>query len=222
MRSARGERSNHDDEAAGHDADVADERQAIRAGYAALLAWVTRTAAIAPGHRVLELGSGRGDLTRRLRRCRELVCVDRSREMEAVASARLGECPWRRFVCDDILGVFERGLGTFDAVVSAYAVHHLRDTEKAELFREIRRVLRPGGRAVFGDLMLAPGTSRAEAVAAFSARGDDATANAIAGEYFWSLDETPRMLEALGFQVSLERFSELSHGVLARQLGVAR
>lgn len=222
MRSAHGDRFNHDDEAAGYDADVADEGRAVRAGYAALLAWVTRTAAIAPGDRVLELGSGTGNLTRRLRRCRELVCVDRSRAMEAAARAKLGDCPWRRFVCDDLLGVFERDLGLFDAVVSTYAVHHLDDTEKAALFRGVRQALRPGGRAVFGDLMLAPGTSRAKAVAAFSARGDDETAEAIAGEFFWSLDETERMLEALGFRVTVERFSELSFGVLARQLGTTR
>lgn len=222
MRSAHGDRFNHDDEAAGYDADVADEGRAIRAGYGALLARVTRTAAIAPGHRVLELGSGSGNLTRRLRRCRELVCLDVSPAMETAACAKLGDCPWRRFVCDDLLGVLERDLGTFDAVVSTYAVHHLDDTEKAALFRGIRQVLRPGGRAVFGDLMLASGRSRAEAVAAFSARGDDEAAEAIAGEYCWLLDETPRILEALGFRVTVERFSELSFGILAQQLGTTR
>jgi len=40
-----------------------------------------------------------------------------------------------------------------DVVLSNYCFHHLRDAEKRTALREVRRVLRPGGRFVFGDMM---------------------------------------------------------------------
>jgi ubiquinone/menaquinone biosynthesis C-methylase UbiE len=45
------------------------------------------------------------------------------------------------------------GDGAADAVVSNYCFHHLRDAEKELALAEIRRVLRPGGRLAFGDMM---------------------------------------------------------------------
>jgi ubiquinone/menaquinone biosynthesis C-methylase UbiE len=41
----------------------------------------------------------------------------------------------------------------FDVVLSNYCLHHLRASEKERALAEIRRVLRPGGRLVFGDMM---------------------------------------------------------------------
>jgi tRNA (cmo5U34)-methyltransferase len=41
-------------------------------------------------------------------------------------------------------------LGSFDAVVSGFAVHHVNDDRKRELFREVHDILRPGG--VFANL----------------------------------------------------------------------
>ena len=43
--------------------------------------------------------------------------------------------------------------GAIDVVLSNYCFHHLTDPEKVETLREIRRVLAPGGRLVFGDMM---------------------------------------------------------------------
>lgn len=43
-----------------------------------------------------------------------------------------------------------------DLVVSNYCFHHLSDNDKRQALAEVRRVLRPGGRLVFGDMMFRP------------------------------------------------------------------
>jgi ubiquinone/menaquinone biosynthesis C-methylase UbiE len=46
-----------------------------------------------------------------------------------------------------------------DLIVSSYALHHLRDTDKRALTAEAARWLRPGGRIVIADMMFGRGTS---------------------------------------------------------------
>lgn len=43
-----------------------------------------------------------------------------------------------------------------DLVVSNYCFHHLADRDKVKALAEVRRVLRPGGGLVFGDMMFRP------------------------------------------------------------------
>lgn len=44
-----------------------------------------------------------------------------------------------------------------DLVVSNYCFHHLSDADKRRALAEAHRILRPGGRLVFGDMMFRPG-----------------------------------------------------------------
>jgi len=48
-----------------------------------------------------------------------------------------------------------------DLVVSNYCFHHLDDAGKERALREVARVLRPGGRLVFGDMMFRVGLADA-------------------------------------------------------------
>jgi len=59
-----------------------------------------------------------------------------------------------------------------DIVVSNYCFHHVDDADKRRALLEAMRVLRPGGRLVFGDMMfdLAPGDLRNRAVVATKVR----------------------------------------------------
>jgi putative AdoMet-dependent methyltransferase len=209
MRSRFADAAVHDAQAARYDGLVRNEAHPIRAGYAACLAWVAARAE--PGDAVLDLGTGTGNLALRLPPCR-LVCVDLSAEMTRVARAKLPHDV--TFVQADVLEYFDARRGPFDVVVSTYALHHLTDDEKGLLFDRVRNALAPGGRAVFGDLMLENAAERERLLAKYAQ--DDSVAGAFREEFFWDLASAVPALERLGFRVETRRFSELSWGVAAR------
>jgi ubiquinone/menaquinone biosynthesis C-methylase UbiE len=62
--------------------------------------------------------------------------------------------------------------GAVDVVISNYCFHHLRDGEKRRALAQVMRVLRPGGRLVFADMMfrIAGGSRRDLALNARFAR----------------------------------------------------
>jgi len=217
MRSVHGPVFNHDDHATDYDADVRNEKDPIRAAYHDVLAWVISEARIDSSSRVLELGSGTGNLSCLLDRCGELVCVDLSERMEAIARSKSGHLVNRRFIKADILEVFDYERAPFDSVISTYAIHHLTDEEKRLLFAKIFTGLVPGGRAVFGDLMLQNQAEKASKIQEYLTKGDAKTAQAIDEEFFWSIDTARLDLNELGFQVETKRFSDLSWGVVARK-----
>jgi len=216
-RSANADVFNHDSEAADYDSDVQNEVDPIRAGYRDVLDWVVQQAHITPTSRVLELGSGTGNLSKLIESCGELVSVDVSAKMEAIAKLKLDHLSNRRFIKADMLEVFAQELGEFDAVISTYVVHHLTAQEKQRLFALVSGCLLPGGRAVFGDLMVHNNSEKEEKIQQYLAKGDRATAQALSEEFFWSLELDVGDLERLGFQVSTARFSDLSYGVIAQK-----
>lgn len=219
MRSAFVDQFNHDEDAEEYDSDVLNEADPIRTGYQAVLDWVVAKSAIGTDSKVLELGSGTGNLTERLPPCARLLCVDISVEMTRIARQKLGAGRPIEFLCADLLEVFGDSMLTqaapLDCVLSTYAVHHLTANEKSILFEKIRSVLRPEGRVVIGDLMFADGEDKARILASYRQRGDSDLALEIEEEFFWTLDEDRRALEALGFVVEARRFSELSWGIAA-------
>jgi putative AdoMet-dependent methyltransferase len=216
-RSANADVFNHDPDATGYDSDVRNEADPIRTGYRDVLGWVIQQAQITPTSRVLELGSGTGNLSELIANCHELVSVDVSENMEAIARRKVRHLANRRFIKADILEVFSQALGKFDAVISTYVVHHLTDEEKQRLFALIFDHLLPGGTAVFGDLMVSNDSEKEEKIHHYLAKGDRVTAEAISEEFFWSLDTAIVSLKRLGFEISTQRFSDLSYGVIARK-----
>ncbi len=98
--------------------------------------------------RVLDLGTGDGitmALVRELRPRSSGVAVDFSVSMLAAARAS--------FATDSAVEVVEHDLdvplpptwGTFDLVVSSFAIHHLPDPRKRMLYGEVFVALKPGG-----------------------------------------------------------------------------
>ena len=215
MRSAHGEVFNHDEDASDYDTDVRNENDPIRAGYHHVLAWVITEARIGSSSRVLELGSGTGNLSCLIARCGELVCVDLSEQMEAIARSKLAHIANRRFIKADILQVFDHEGAPVDSIISTYAVHHLTDQEKRLLFENVFASLVSGGRAVFGDLMVQNQEEKTAKIREYLAKGDVKTAETIEEEFFWAIDVAVQDLTGLGFHVETKRFSDLSWGVVA-------
>lgn len=122
--------------------------EARRAGEAELVEALPTTV-----ERVLDLGCGDGRLIAVVTKARpevtSAVGVDRSAPMLELARENFaGEkrVEIREHDLDDQLPA----LGTFDAIVSGFAIHHLSHERKQSLFREVAAMLRPGG--VFANL----------------------------------------------------------------------
>lgn len=111
-------------------------------GEAVLLEFIPLTV-----RRILDLGTGDGRLLALLRierRESEGVALDFSPTMLAAARAK--------FRGDDKVQVVEHNLdvslpdlGSFDAIVSSFAIHHCTDERKCVLYAEIFAALAPGG-----------------------------------------------------------------------------
>lgn len=97
--------------------------------------------------RFLDIGTGDGrliDLVRRERPGATAVGLDFSPPMLAAAARRFAGVTGVELVGHDLTQALPP-LGTFDLVVSAFAIHHLEDARKRSLYREVHELLRPGG-----------------------------------------------------------------------------
>ena len=220
MRSSHVDIYNHDEDAATYDQDVLRSGDPIREGYTEVLDWVAQNAGITRDSAVVELGSGTGNLTARLPPCRSLVCVDVSGEMSKIAKQKLRGASHISYVQADILEYFDADPPPFDVAISTYVVHHLTQKEKELLFDQFVQRLLPGGRALFGDLMLESAQEERVLIDHYRSIGDDATANAIEEEFFWHVDASVSYLRNLGLSVETTRFSTLSWGIKIHVPGV--
>lgn len=140
------ERRFHDEIAA-----VMDPREMPKVPLSTLDSSVLEQIEVRPGARVLDLGCGSGDLTLHLlERGAHVTALDLSPGMIRLAERRVaihGSGATATFVAAP---VEQTGLPDehFDVVVGRFILHHL-DARLAS--REIARILRPGGVAVFAE-----------------------------------------------------------------------
>src|SRR3954447_18033463 len=105
-----------------------------------------------PGERVLDVGSGPGFLVAALADAvgasGAVHGLDPSAPMNAVARDLIGNRPWAGIDDGDALAL-PYPEGSFDAAVSTQVYEYVSDIPRA--LSELRRVLRPGGRALVLD-----------------------------------------------------------------------
>jgi SAM-dependent methyltransferase len=112
-------------------------------GEAALLEWI-------PQHpsRVLDLGSGDGRLLWRVVEARapaEAVALDFSPVMLDRLRDRFSASSSISIAAHDLNEPLPEALGTFDVIISSFAIHHLAHGRKKALYGEAYSRLRPGG-----------------------------------------------------------------------------
>jgi cyclopropane fatty-acyl-phospholipid synthase-like methyltransferase len=150
--------------------------------------------------RVLDLGTGGGHLVgllgARLADA-EFVGVDLSPLMLAAARERFAADERVELIEHDLSRSLPDGLGRFDAVVSAMAIHHLEDERKRELCAEAFALLEPGG--VFANFEhVASPTARLHR--AFFAAIDEPLSNEDPSDRTLDVETQLRWLREIGFE----------------------
>ncbi len=146
---------------------LADDYPHRAEGEAALLEQVPGDA-----RRALDLGTGGGRLLGLLSRHRpgiRGVGLDFSEPMLRAARERFGDDPHITLVEHDLAEPLPE-LGSFDVVVSSFAIHHLEHERKRSLYGEVFGLLEPSG--VFTNLEHVASPSRRAHLAFFAAIGE--------------------------------------------------
>jgi SAM-dependent methyltransferase len=177
------------------------------------LGWLVEAVRPTPGDRAIDVGTGAGHAARALApHVASVTAVDPTPEMLAVAQRLTAEA--------GVTGIaFAPGTaeslpvrdGSMDIAISRYSVHHWPDPAAA--FREIARVLRPGGRGGAGG----PGRLAIVDMVAPESGPLDTFVNAVEilrdPSHARSLRATEwiALLEAAGIEASVERGWQIRH-----------
>jgi putative AdoMet-dependent methyltransferase len=194
---------NFDSWASRYDVIVAADTETYFARYDAVLDAVVEMAHPAPGERVLDIGTGTGNLALRcLSHDVEVIGLDPSELMLRRAQEKAGPNPRVAFqqVGEPFLCI-PCPESTFDAVVSTYAYHHVPHRDRAASVREMVRVLKPGGRWVLGDLVFENEEAENRALQAY---------DWLEEEYFARIDELQEAFADLGMELKARQFTPVT------------
>jgi putative AdoMet-dependent methyltransferase len=161
-------------------------------GYQAALEMVVTRAEVQAGMRLLDLGTGTGNLALRFAAlgC-ELWCSDFSEAMLAKARLKL---PSAQFLLHDLRTELPvEWAPPFERIVSAYVFHHFPLDEKVKLIERLLPRLTPGGRILIADIAFPDATALENAKAEAGDGWDE--------EYYWVADESVTTLQKVGMRV---------------------
>ncbi len=185
-----------------YDEEVAADSE-LYARYDEVLEAVADLAAPAPGRRILDIGAGTGTLAAICAgRGAEVVGLDSSERMLAQARAKFGhDDPVQLLLVPDPFLDIPCPDGSFDAVVSTYAFHHVPHQKKPGAVREMVRVLRPGGVWALGDLAFENAQEEARALGRF---------NWLEEEHFARIDELRPVFADAAMSLNTKQFTPVT------------
>jgi ubiquinone/menaquinone biosynthesis C-methylase UbiE len=156
---------------------------------------------------VLDLGCGIGRVTRYVAPlCQEIWAVDVSETMLRFARERLAELPNVRFLLGRGTALPEIETASVDFTYSLLTLQHVEREHAFRLLRELRRVLRDGGRAY----LTFPNLLSDEYLQAFLHYVEVDEVSNPARARFYTPEEVARLLPAAGFEIeSIEPGTEI-------------
>ena len=158
---------------------------------------------------VLDIGTGTGNLAVKfLEKGCQVIGLDPSAKMLRMAEKKAEK--WgEQFdirVCENPFLETPFFDNTFDVVASTYAIHHITDDAKRLAIVEMKRVMKPDGRIVIGDVMFEDSADKARALLEYPDMED---------EYQPTLDTFLDMFSDEGFIAEAEQVADTVWIVLA-------
>lgn len=190
--------SDFDHWAGSYEQDVSDESRFPFIGYRQALDTVVRLTSPHPEMRILDLGTGTGNLAAEFVRygC-EVWGTDFAPEMLARAHLKL---PQVSFILADLRQGWHPDLvGVFDRIVSAYVFHHFELTAKVRLTSEYADHLTPQGKLVIADIAFLNRAALEKVKQAVGADWEE--------EHYWLADEMLAAYQQAGLQALFEPVS---------------
>jgi ubiquinone/menaquinone biosynthesis C-methylase UbiE len=189
------------DKWAGRYDKIITEDKDIFARYDEVLDRVVEVCKLSKGKRVLDIGTGTGNLALRcLSKGADVIGIDPSEPMLAKARKKVkGKSQIEFQQVDDPFLANPYPDNYFDAVVSTYAFHHVSHRKKPQCIGEMIRVLKSGGIWALGDLCFENKEKEKQALKKFDWLDKD--------EYFIRIDELSSEFKKLGMKMNPKQFT---------------
>jgi putative AdoMet-dependent methyltransferase len=181
-----------------YDSSVASDRFPFL-GYPQVLRQVVTLADPKPGHRVLDLGTGTGNLAVLFAEegC-ELLCTDFSVAMLSKAKLKV---PSAHFFLHELRDPLPSEFNLpFDSIVSAYVFHHFDLKEKIRILSGLFPHLAVGGRMIIADIVFQDADAMWQMKRSVGNEWEE--------EHYWLADESLAALQAAGMHADLIQVSD--------------
>lgn len=159
--------------------------------------------AVQSGEKIIEFGSGTGNLTLQLlHQKKRVMAVEPSPAMRKKASSKL---PKGFTQYDGDLLEFPEPPFTPDTIVSSFVFHHLNSEEKRAAIEKYYALLPQGGKVIFADTMFLSLQAFQAILRDAKEQGYDALLEDLISEYYPLISELEALFKGAGFTVSFEQ-----------------